>query len=339
MSGVDPGPTMIARTWLVTGAAGFIGSNLCEHLIAEGETVAGIDDFTTGTRANVDRVAALGGKRFRFFEGSILDRALLDRALSSVATVVHLAAQVSVQRSFDDVAQTNAVNVDGFLEMHGAASAAGVRRFIYASSCAVYGDNPDLPLAEDALPRPLSPYAVSKLVDEQYASVLGLRSPEMESVGLRFFNIYGPWQDHRGGYAAVIPRWIDAFIRGERPVLFGDGGATRDFCFVGDLAAIIARIGRDGVIGERRVLNVGTGVGTSLMELYRTIEAVLMAHGIGAPSGGPDYRPWRAGDIVHSRGDIAALRAAIGGIPTTDLAAGIDRLIETQYRLPRNPLF
>jgi UDP-N-acetylglucosamine/UDP-N-acetylgalactosamine 4-epimerase len=327
----------MTSTWLVTGAAGFIGSNLCAHLLAEGEAVVGLDNFATGARTNIDRVAALGGDRFRFFEGSILDRDLVDRALVGVATVVHLAAQVSVQQSFNDVAHTNAVNVGGFLDMHAAASSAGVRRFIYASSCAVYGDNPDLPLSENALPRPLSPYAVSKLVGEHYASALRLRAPEMDAVGLRFFNIYGPWQDHRGGYAAVIPRWIDAFIRGERPVLFGDGGATRDFCFVGDLAAVIARIGRDGVGGERRVLNVGTGMGTSLIELYRTIESVLKARGIAAPRGGPEHRPWRAGDIVHSRGDVSALREAIGSIPATDLAAGIDRLLDAQYRLPRNP--
>jgi UDP-N-acetylglucosamine 4-epimerase len=325
---------MTGRAWLVTGAAGFIGSNLCAHLVGEGETVVGIDNFATGARANVDRVAALGGARFRFLEGSILDRRLLDRALAGVATVVHLAAQVSVQQSFDDVTHTNAVNVGGFLEVHGAAVAAGVRRFVYASSCAVYGDNPDLPLSEDAPPRPLSPYAVSKLVDEHYAAALRLRAPEMDAVGLRFFNIYGPWQDHRGGYAAVIPRWIDAVIRGERPVIYGDGGATRDFCFVGDLAAVIARIGRDGAAGERRVLNVGTGVATSLIGLYRAIERVLEARGIAPPGGGPDFQPWRAGDIVHSRGDISRLRDAIGSMPATDLATGIDRLLDAQYRLP-----
>jgi UDP-N-acetylglucosamine 4-epimerase len=328
---------MSARTWLVTGAAGFIGSNLCAHLLAEGDAVVGIDNFATGNRANIDRVAALGAERFRFLEGSILDRALLDRALSGVTTVVHLAAQVSVQQSFDDVMHTNAVNVRGFLEVHGAAASARARRFIYASSCAVYGDNPDLPLSEDAPPRPLSPYAVSKLVDEHYASALRLRAPDMDAIGLRFFNIYGPWQDHRGGYAAVIPRWIDAFIRGDRPILFGDGKATRDFCYVGDLAAVISQIGRDGVAGERRVLNVGTSVGTSLNELYRAIETVLKTRGIAAPRGGPDYQPWRAGDIVDSRGDISALRAAIGCIPSMDLVAGIDRLVETQYRLPRKP--
>jgi UDP-N-acetylglucosamine 4-epimerase len=328
-----PMPREAARTWLVTGAAGFIGSNLCAHLLAAGETVVGLDNFATGSRANIDRITAEAARRFHFLEGSILDRALLDRALAGVATVVHLAAQVSVQQSFEDVAHTNRINVEGFLATHAAAAAAAVRRFVYASSCAVYGDNPDLPLSEDARPRPLSPYAVSKLVDEHYAAALALRAPEMDAVGLRFFNIYGPWQDHRGGYAAVIPRWIDAVIRGERPVLFGDGGATRDFCFVGDLAAVIARIGREGVAGERRVLNVGTGVGTSLIELYRTIERVLQTRGIAPPRGGPDFQPWRAGDIVHSRGDIARLRAAIGSIPSTDLAAGIDRLLDAQYRL------
>lgn len=322
-------------TWLITGAAGFIGSNLGAHLLERGETVIGLDDFSTGTRDNVDRLAASAGARFRFHEGSILDPALVARSLSGVDVVVHLAAQVSVQRSFEDVAYTNAVNVAGFLEVHGAAEKAGVQRFIYASSCAVYGDNPALPLREETPPQPLSPYAVSKLVNEQYAEVLRLRCDKMDAIGLRFFNIYGPWQDHRGGYAAVIPRWIDACLRGERPIVFGDGGATRDFCFVGDLARVIETIGRNGAGGNFRVFNVGTGVATSLAELYAAIVGALGARGVKPPPEGPLHQPWRAGDIVHSRGSVERLRREIGIVPSTDLATGIGRILEEQYGLRR----
>jgi UDP-N-acetylglucosamine 4-epimerase len=258
---------------------------------------------------------------------------LLERQMPGIDTVVHLAAQVSVQRSFEDVAYTNAVNVTGFIEVHGVAASAGVRRFLYASSCAVYGDNPDLPLSEEAMPRPLSPYAVSKLVNEHYAETLRLRYPIMDAIGLRFFNIYGPWQDHRGGYAAVIPRWIDAIVRGDRPIVFGDGSATRDFVFVGDLAALIEHVGREGVVGDRRIFNVATGAGTSLTALYQTIAGALKERGIVPPPAGPDHQPWRAGDIVHSGGDASRMRSALGIQASTELASGIRRLLNEQYRL------
>jgi UDP-N-acetylglucosamine/UDP-N-acetylgalactosamine 4-epimerase len=319
--------------WLVTGAAGFIGSNLAAHLLELGDAVIGIDDFASGTRRNVDRLERTGSG-FRFVEGTILDAALVTRAMAGADAVVHLAAQVSVQRSFDDVAHTNAVNVAGFLEVHRAATAAGVPRFVYASSCAVYGDNPALPLTERSEPRPLSPYAVSKLADEHYAEALRPRNPGTDPVGLRFFNIYGPWQDHRGGYAAVIPRWIDACLRGERPILFGDGSATRDFCYVGDLAAVIAHIGRHGVTGPHRLFNVGTGIATSLDELYRAVARALAMRGVRPPEQGPEHRPWRAGDILHSRGDVARMRRDIGKPAATDLVGGIGKLLEEQYGLP-----
>jgi UDP-N-acetylglucosamine 4-epimerase len=319
--------------WLITGAAGFIGSNLAAHLLRRGDRVVGIDDLTTGLAANIDRLAAAGGPRFRFVEASILDPGNLADAMQGAEVVVHLAAQISVQKSFEDVRRTNEVNVAGFLEVHRHAVAAGVARLVYASSCAVYGDSDDLPLTEEAATRPLSPYAVSKLANEHYAEALRPRHPGLDSIGLRFFNIYGPWQDHRGGYAAVIPRWIDACLREERPVLFGDGSASRDFCFVGDLAAVIERAGRHGAAGPHRVFNVGSGRQTSLLQLYQAVAAALEARGVAPPTLGPLHQPWRSGDIVHSGGSVARLRQGLGIVPDTDLATGIGAILREQHRL------
>jgi UDP-N-acetylglucosamine 4-epimerase len=320
--------------WFVTGAAGFIGSNLCAHLLRNGHEVVGLDNFSTGTPANIARVAALGGSRFQFVEGDILDKLLLERTIVPSAVMAHLAAQVSVQHSLDDVAYTNSINVAGFLAAHSAAATVGVRKFLYASSCAVYGDNTDLPLSEDAVPRPLSPYAVSKLVNEYYAEVLCQRYPELDAIGLRFFNIYGPWQDHRGGYAAVVPRWIDALMCGERPILFGDGGATRDFLFVGDLAATLERIGTSETISDRRrVFNIGTGAATSLIELYEVICSELHKCGVSLPQGGADFRAWRTGDIVHSRADITRIKDASCIVASTTLARGVANILDEQYGL------
>jgi UDP-N-acetylglucosamine 4-epimerase len=319
--------------WLITGAAGFIGSNLAAHLLRRGDRVTGIDDLTTGLPANVDRVAAAGGQRFRFVEGSILDAGLLAEAMRGADVVVHLAAQVSVQKSFEDVQRTNEVNVAGFLAVHRHAAQAGVARLVYASSCAVYGDSDHLPLTEEAAARPLSPYAVSKLANEHYAEALRLRYPDLDAIGLRFFNIYGPWQDHRGGYAAVIPRWIDACLRQERPVVFGDGSASRDFCFVRDLAEVIEKAGRNGAAGPHRIFNVASGRQTSLRQLYEAIVAALAARGVAPPGSGPLHQPWRAGDIVHSGGSVARLREGLGIVPGTDLAAGIGALLDEQHRL------
>jgi UDP-N-acetylglucosamine/UDP-N-acetylgalactosamine 4-epimerase len=318
--------------WLITGVAGFIGSNLGHHLLSAGDSVVGIDDFSTGTRRNADRLLRLGGERFHFFEGTILDAALVGRAMD-VDAVVHLAAQVSVQRSFEDPAHTNAVNVEGFLNVHRAAAAAGVPRLVYASSCAVYGDNPALPLDEESETRPLSPYAASKLADELYAEALRPARPGTDVVGLRFFNVYGPWQDHRGGYAAVIPRWIDASLRGERPIIFGDGAATRDFCYVGDVAAAVERVGRGGVAGTHRIFNVATGLATSLSQLHAAIASTLAARGVPLPAEGPERRPWRSGDILHSRGSNERLRREIGVSATIGLDVGIGRLLEEQHGL------
>ena len=225
----------MTETWLVTGAAGFIGSNLSSHLLEAGERVVGFDNFASGTKANVERLSAAEGD-FAFVEGDIRDADAVIKAARGARVVVHLAAQVAVQESIEDFAYTDSVNVGGFLNVLSAAGGAKAETFIYASSCAVYGDAPALPLPEGEPPRPLSPYAVSKLADEHYAGVIDQSLAGTALLGFRLFNIYGPWQDASGGYAAVIPKWIECCLEGRRPVMFGDGEASRDFCFVGDVA-------------------------------------------------------------------------------------------------------
>lgn len=320
--------------WFVTGAAGFIGSNLCTLLLQEGGSVVGYDNFLTGRRENIDRLSALGGGRFRMIEGDIRDRPALDRAMSGCSRVAHLAAQVSVQRSMDDPLETNAINVDGFLNVLLAAADKGVHTLAYASSCAVYGDSEDLPLGEGSVPRPLSPYAASKLINEHYAGALAPRRPDMGIVGLRFFNIFGPWQDHRGGYAAVIPKWIDACLEGVRPILFGDGSATRDFCYVGNVARLVADLGAAGrATPGHRVFNVASGRPVTLADLFEVLKRALTARGIALGFDRPDQRPWRTGDILHSSARIDRSVRDLAYRPAVDLEAGVDLILDQQYGL------
>ncbi|MSO92246.1 MAG: SDR family NAD(P)-dependent oxidoreductase [Rhodospirillales bacterium] len=324
----------MAGMWFVTGAAGFIGSNVVEHLLRAGETVVGFDNFATGTRKNVERLQR-AGSRFTFVEGDIRDAATLERSAQGAGAVVHLAAQVRVQESFRDYAYNNAVNVDGFLNALKAAAAARARAFIYASSCAVYGDNPALPLRETSDVRPLSPYGVSKLANEGYAAVLDPELAETTLVGLRFFNIYGPWQDARGAYAAVIAKWLEACLRGERPVMFGDGSATRDFCFVDDVARLIAGVGRTNRKRPHGIYNVGTGEKTTLTELFAALADALAASGKRLAFDSPRGEPWRAGDIVHSLADVTRARAELGFAPATDIRAGLGRILALQHGIGR----
>ena len=322
----------MTETWLVTGAAGFIGSNLSSLLLEAGERVVGFDNFATGKKANVERLGAAGGD-FTFVEGDIRDSGAVMKAARDARAVVHLAAQVAVQESIRNFAYSDSVNVGGFLNVLSAAGGAEAETFIYASSCAVYGDNPALPLTESELPRPLSPYAVSKLADEHYAGVIGQSLAGTSVAGFRFFNIYGPWQDAGGGYAAVIPKWIECCIEGRRPVMFGDGGATRDFCFVGDVAALIAEMGKRPGAQPLGVYNVGTGTETTLGHLYDTITGALRDKGINLPFDAPEQKPWRDGEIMHSRADITLARDELGFQADVDLAEGIRRMLSEQYGL------
>ncbi len=319
--------------WFVTGAAGFIGSNLCRHLLEGGRTVVGFDNFLAGSRSNLDRLNALDTGRFRFVEGDILDRPALASAMDGCGPVVHLAAQVSVARSIADPEETRDINVAGCASTCEAAATAGARRLIYASSCAVYGDNPNLPVSETSKAMPQSPYAASKLENEHHAA--GLRSPRpgFAAVGLRFFNVFGPWQDSRSDYSAVIPKWIDAVLQGRRPAVYGDGSATRDFCFVGNVCEAIMRLGAAAAAPRHAVYNIGTGVQTSLSQLFAIVAQELRRAGVDLPFDGPERKPWRPGEILHSVGDISRAEMDFGYAPRVDLAGGIRLALEEQYGL------
>lgn len=320
-------------TWLVTGSAGFIGSNLCARILAGGGNVIGLDNFSAGKRENVDRVMAMAAGRYRFVEGDVCDRQLVVTLLGGVDTVVHLAAQGSVQKSFADVAHNNRQNVDGFVSVLTAAGERGVPRFIYASSCAVYGETEDLPIRESHCPHPLSPYASSKLMNDLLAQNLLHLYPTTRIVGLRFFNIFGPWQDPHGAYAAVIPRWIDRCISGQQPIVFGDGSATRDFCYVGNVCDLVIRIGHGQAGDARGVYNVASGKATSLAALCTTVLDALRSRGVQLSFDGPEHKPWNEGDIVHSLGDIGLAAQALGFVPVVGLRDGIEALLNEQYSL------
>ncbi len=313
--------------WLVTGSAGFIGSHLVETLLKLGQQVVGLDNFATGHRRNLDEVRAAVGDaawaRHRFIEADIVDPKACRDAASGVDFVLHEAALGSVPRSIEDPLRTHAANATGFLNMLVAARDAGVRRFVYAASSSTYGDHPSLPKVEDNIGRPLSPYAVTKLVDELYADVFG-RCYDFETVGLRYFNVFGARQDPQGAYAAVIPRWVDAMLRGTPIVIHGDGETTRDFCHVTNvvqanlLAAVNVGPGASG-----QVFNVAVGGRTSLNDLGRFLrELVLERHpGLRVPD--PVHAEFRLGDVRHSQADIGKAQRALGYVPLMDVRAGL----------------
>jgi UDP-N-acetylglucosamine 4-epimerase len=313
------------RTWLVTGAAGFIGSNLVEALLRLGQHVVGLDNFATGHCRNLAEVEALVGPgaaaRFRFIEGDIRDAATCAAACTGVGIVLHQAALGSVPRSIADPVTSHDVNVTGFLHMLEAARGAGVQRFVYAASSSTYGDEPNLPKREDRIGRPLSPYAATKLANEIYADVYRL-SYGFKATGLRYFNVFGRRQDPDGAYAAVIPKWLARMIAGDTILINGDGETSRDFCFVLNAvqANILAALGPDEVQGE--VFNVAVGDRTSLNRLFALLRDGLASHGI-TYAAAPDYGPFREGDVRHSEADVGKARTMLGYAPTHDLAAGL----------------
>lgn len=319
------------RHWLVTGAAGFIGSNLVEALLKLNQRVTGLDNFATGHRHNLDQVRAAVGaaawERFTFIEGDIRDAATCVRACEGADHVLHQAALGSVSRSIDDPVTTNAVNVDGFLNMLVAARDAGVARFVYAASSSTYGDYPDLPKVEDKIGNPLSPYAVTKYVNELYANVFG-RTYGLESIGLRYFNVFGPRQDPNGAYAAVIPQWIAALIRNDELRINGDGETSRDFCFIDNVvqANILAAVANKDAAGQ--VFNVALGGRTTLNELYGMMRAELAGRFPHVAQHQPQYVDFRRGDVRHSQADIGKATSLLGYQPTHRIDAGLKQAMD-----------
>ena len=315
-------------TWLVTGAAGFIGSNLVETLLRLGQRVVGLDSFATGHRHNLDEVQALVGdeawRNWILLEGDIRDAATCRQACAGVDYVLHQAALGSVPRSIEDPLTTNEANITGFVNMLTAARDAGVRRFVYAASSSTYGDHPDLPKIEERIGNPLSPYAVTKLVNELYAAVFA-RTYGFRSIGLRYFNIFGQRQDPDGAYAAVIPRWFAALLTGEPVYINGDGETSRDFCFIDNCvqANLLAATAPDEAADQ--VYNVAFGERTSLNELFALIRERVADRVPAARDAEPVYRDFRAGDVRHSLADITKAARLLGYQPEYSVRAGLDQ--------------
>ena len=300
------------RKWLVTGGAGFIGSHLVEHLLMAGQIVVTLDNFATGRRRNLDLVESTVGRdrwtRHTLIEGDITAPDDCARACAGVNCVLHQAALGSVPRSIKDPITSNHANVTGFLNMAVAARDAGVSRFVFASSSSVYGDHPDLPKQEDAIGRPLSPYAVTKYVNELYAHVVS-KCYGMEMIGLRYFNVFGPRQDPEGPYAAVIPRWVKALLANEVVNIFGDGETSRDFCYVKNAVEANLRAAmsdQESAVG--RVYNIAVNHQTTLTELFTLIRDLLVPYAPSVATATPSYGPFRDGDVRHSLADISRAR-------------------------------
>jgi len=313
-----------SSTWLVTGAAGFIGSNLVETLLRHGQRVIGLDNFSTGFQRNLDdAVAAVpgGGDRFTMHAGDIGDRALCERVVAGVDVVLHQAALGSVPRSMADPLASHDSNVTGFLNLLDAARRACVGRFIYAASSSTYGDDPQLPKREERIGKPLSPYAATKLIDEIYAGVYAT-AYGFRATGLRYFNVFGPRQDPDGAYAAVIPKWTAAMLADEVVRINGDGETSRDFCYIANAvqANLLAALAPDEAQGE--IYNVAVGERTSLNQLFALIRDGLAEHQVHYARE-PDYADFRPGDARHSQADIAKARDRLGYRPGVDVEAGL----------------
>jgi UDP-N-acetylglucosamine 4-epimerase len=317
------------KIWLITGVAGFIGSNLLEALLKLDQQVVGLDNFSTGHGHNLDEVKQLVTSaqwaKFRFIEGDICDLAACHRACDGVGYVLHQAALGSVPRSIEDPITANQSNIDGFLNMLVAARDAEVQRFVYAASSSTYGDHPDLPKVEEKIGRPLSPYAVTKLVNELYAEVFAT-TYGFKSIGLRYFNIFGRRQDPEGAYAAVIPKWIAAMIKDERVFINGDGETSRDFCYIDNTiqANLLAAAASDeAAIGQ--VYNVAVGERTSLNQLYFHLRDALAGRFPHSKAAQPIYRDFRAGDVRHSLADIGKAKELLGYQPTHRVSEGLNQ--------------
>ncbi|MBI1649849.1 NAD-dependent epimerase/dehydratase family protein [Hyphomicrobium sulfonivorans] len=331
------------RVWLVTGVAGFIGSNLLETLLRNDQRVVGIDSFATGRPANLDMVKSLvlpeQWQRFDFLEGDIRDLSQCRQAMHwnddvPVEYVLHQAALGSVPRSISDPIATNDANITGFLNMLVAARDAGVLSFTYAASSSTYGDHPDLPKVEDKIGKPLSPYAVTKYVNELYADVFR-RAYGFRATGLRYFNVFGPRQDPNGAYAAVIPTWVFGYLKGGDLFINGDGSTSRDFCFIDNVVqanVLAATTSNEDARGE--VYNVAVGERTTLAELSTMIREELERR-VSLPATDTLYREFRAGDVRHSQADISKSRRLLGYDPTHSVAAGLTQTMDWYIALSR----
>jgi len=320
------------RNWLITGVAGFIGSNLLETLLKLDQRVCGLDNLATGHRQNLDEVCQLVSasqwQRFEFIEGSITDPAVCARACKSADVVLHQAALGSVPYSIEHPDETYAANVTGFSNILTAARDAKAKRVVYASSSAVYGDDPTLPKVESKIGKPLSPYAATKRTNEVIAADFA-NQHGTESIGLRYFNVFGPRQDPNGAYAAVIPKWIDALLRREVVHINGDGETSRDFCHVDNVVqANLLAATTENPQAVNQVYNIALGQRTTLNELFAHLQSSLRRRNPALPETKPIHGPERAGDIRHSLADISKARQLLGFSPTVNVADGLERAMD-----------
>ncbi len=314
------------KVWLVTGVAGFIGSNLLETLLKLGQRVVGLDNLSTGHQRNLDEVQGLVSTKewsnFHFINGDITNIKDCSTACANVDFVLHQAALGSVPRSVADPVATNNSNVTGFLNMLTAARDAKVLSFVYAASSSTYGDHPDLPKQEDIIGNPLSPYAVTKLVNELYAKVFD-KAYGFQSIGLRYFNVFGQRQDPNGAYAAVIPKWANAIVNGETVIINGDGKTSRDFCYISNaVQANILAATTENSDARGKVYNVAVGERTSLSELYLLIKESLAKHGVSVDSEFA-YSAFRVGDVRHSLASIEKAGNFLGYSPSHNVEQGL----------------
>ncbi|MGK7250784.1 NAD-dependent epimerase/dehydratase family protein [Acinetobacter oleivorans] len=313
------------KIWLITGVAGFIGSNLLETLLKLNQKVIGLDNFATGHQYNLDEVEGLvtseQWKNFTFYNGDIRNLEDCQEVCTNVDYVLHQAALGSVPRSIADPILTNSANITGFLNMLVAARDAKVKSFTYAASSSTYGDHPALPKVEENIGNPLSPYAVTKYVNELYAEVFA-RTYNFKAIGLRYFNVFGKRQDPNGAYAAVIPKWTAAMIQGDDVFINGDGETSRDFCYIENTvqANILAAVAKDEA--KNQVYNVAVGDRTTLNDLYKAIKAALKENDISCEKE-PVYREFRAGDVRHSQADVTKIKTLLGYDPKFRISEGI----------------
>lgn len=314
------------KTWLITGVAGFIGSNLLETLLKLDQKIVGLDNFATGHQHNLDEVQSLvtteQWARFTFIQGDIRNLEDCQKACANVDYVLHQAALGSVPRSIADPITTNAANITGFLNMLVAARDAQVKSFTYAASSSTYGDHPALPKVEENIGNPLSPYAVTKYVNELYADVFA-RTYDFKCIGLRYFNVFGKRQDPNGAYAAVIPKWTAAMIQGDDVFINGDGETSRDFCFIENtVQANILAATTENDKAKNQVYNVAVGDRTTLNDLFNAIKVALNEQSVEYTKM-PVYRDFRAGDVRHSQADVTKIKTLLGYEPQYRIMQGV----------------
>ncbi|MDB3893374.1 NAD-dependent epimerase/dehydratase family protein [Candidatus Thioglobus sp.] len=324
------------NTWLVTGVAGFIGSNLLEKLLTLNQKVVGLDNFDTGHQYNIDQAIEDANKatnkdlgiNFTFINGDIREIEDCKKACNGVDYVLHQAALGSVPRSIEDPINTNKANIDGFLNMLVASKDVKVKRFVYAASSSTYGDHPDLPKVEDKIGNPLSPYAVTKVVNELYASVFA-KTYGFKAIGLRYFNIFGKRQDPNGAYAAVIPKWVAAILNKEDVFINGDGETSRDFCYIDNTVQmnLLAATTKNDKATDQ-VYNVALNDRTSLNKLYQMIEDGLVQRVQGLTKKEPIYQDFRVGDVRHSQANIDKAQILLDYQPQYIISEGMDRTID-----------